>query len=202
MAARDAHVTARPGPSTTTVPTAAVILAAGGGSRFVGPTHKLLAPLGAGRVVDHALDAARQAGLDATYLVTGAIAIDPPPGVEVVPNGAWADGLATSLAAGIAAARAAGHLAVVVGLGDAPGATSEAWRRVAAMVDAPVAVATYEGVRGHPVRLAAEVWDMLPVTGDTGARELLSGRVVPVVEVPCPGSPADIDTMEDLTQWS
>jgi CTP:molybdopterin cytidylyltransferase MocA len=186
----------------TRASTAAIVLAAGGGSRFEGPTHKLLAPMGGARVVDHAVEAARQAGLDATYLVTGAVAIEPPAGTEVVVNEAWAEGLATSLTAGVAAARAAGHHAVVVGLGDAPGTTAEAWRRVAAAVDAPVAVATYQGVRGHPVRLAAEVWDLLPTAGDTGARELLAGRHVPVVEVPCPGSPADIDTMEDLTAWS
>ncbi len=178
--------------------TAALVLAAGGGSRFRGSTHKLLAPLGDRRVVDHVLDAAASAGLDAVAVVLGAVDVEPPSGVDVVRNDRWADGLATSLAAGIGWARAAGHDTVVVGLGDQPGVPAEAWRRVAAAT-APVAVATYGGTRGHPVRLAASEWGRLPSSGDAGARGLLRGAVA---EIPCPGSPADVDTVEDLALWS
>lgn len=180
---------------------AAVVLAAGAGSRFTGPTPKLLATLRGRRLVDHVLDAVTAAGLPAVYLVVGAVDIDPPPGVAVVRNVRWAEGLATSLRAGIAAAAADGHDAVVVGLADQPGVTAEAWRRVAA-ASAPVAVATYEGVRGHPVRLADEVWDDLPETGDQGARSVVRGGDARVVEVRCPGSADDVDTVEDLIAWS
>lgn len=183
--------------------TAAVVLAAGGGSRYRGDTHKLLAPLRGRRVVDHVLDEVRAAGFDAVFVVVGAADLGSPPGVALVRNERWAEGLATSLQAGIAAARAAGHDAVVVGLGDQPGVRREAWRLLAAATSAPVAVATYEpGGRGHPVRLAAEVWDRLPSSGDAGARSLLDGRDVAVAEVPCPGSPEDVDTVEDLAAWS
>lgn len=184
--------------------TAAVVLAAGGGSRYHGATHKLLAPFRGRTVAEHAIASAVAADLDATIVVLGAVDVAVPAGVTVVRNERWAEGMATSLRAAVDAAGAAGHDAVVVGLGDQPLVTPRAWRLVAAATAAPVAVATYgeAGSRGHPVRLASSVWERLPVTGDEGARALLRGGDVTVAEVRCPGSPADVDTVEDLTAWS
>ena len=181
--------------------TAAVVLAAGGGTRFRGSTHKLLADLDGRPVIAHVLDALALAGLDGGYVVVGAVEVPVPPAFTVVANPGWADGMATSLRAGIAAAAADGHDAVVIGLGDQPGVEAEAWRRVAAS-SSPVAIATYDGARGHPVRLASVTWGALPANGDVGARLLFAGREFEVAEVPCPGSPADVDTVEDLQSWS
>jgi molybdenum cofactor cytidylyltransferase len=182
------------------VSTAALVLAAGGGARFVGATHKLLAEIDGTTIVERAVNAAVDAGLDTTFVVTGAVELPPIEGVTVVHNPRWAEGQATSLQAGIAAA--AGYDAIVVGLGDQPGVVPEAWRLVAAATATPIAVATYDGQRANPVRLAAEVWPLLPVEGDEGARSLLRGRPALVSEVPCPGSGADVDTLEDLERWS
>lgn len=178
--------------------TAALLLAAGGGTRFGGDGHKLLAPFRGRPLVAWALEAASV--LDELIVVTGAVDLPLSTGVREVRNERWAEGQATSLAAGLDAA--AGHDAVVVGLGDQPLIPADAWRLVAAATSSPIAVATYGGARRNPVRLAAEVWPLVPREGDEGARSLLRGRPDLVTEVACPGDPADVDTQEDLTQWS
>lgn len=183
---------------------AAVVLAAGGSRRFDASASKLRAAFRGRPLVCWAVDAARDAHLAETIVVVGAADLRDllPDDVTVVVNDRWADGMAGSLALAIDAARAAGHAAVVVGLGDQPLVPSGAYAAVAATSDAPVAVATYDGQRRNPVRLAASVWPLLPAEGDEGARSLLRSRPDLVREVPCTGNPADIDTPEDLGRWS
>lgn len=182
--------------------TAAILLAAGRGSRFEGDTPKLLAPLRGRTVLEHALDAVRGSGLP-VYVVIGAIDVDHilPDDVTVVHNEAWADGQAVSVRAGITAADADGHDAVVVGLGDQPFVTDEAWRAVAS-ADAPIAVATYDGRRGNPVKLCRPTWDLLPPFGDEVGRAVMTDRPDLVRPVPCNGDASDIDTLEDLHRWT
>ena len=181
----------------------AVVLAAGAGSRFTGGGHKLLATIDGVPVLRRAVSAAVDAGLP-TLVVAGSVDVtDVLAGlvIDVIRNPRWAEGQATSLAAAVGVARARGHDAVVVGLGDQPFLVASAWQAVAAS-SSPIAVATYGGRRGQPVRLGAEVWDELPTTGDEGARRLLAGSAHAVTEVACAGDPADIDTQEDLRRWS
>ena len=188
----------------------AVVLAAGEGSRFDGEGHKLLAPFRGRPLVTWAVEAAVGAGLAATVVVEGAVALGEVVAevglgeqVTLVRNEQWAAGQAGSLQRGLAAARVLGAEAAVIGLGDQPLIGSEAWRRVAAAPEgAPIAVATYGGERRNPVRLAREIWDLLPTEGDEGARALIRGRADLVMEVPCPGEAADVDTVEDLRRWS
>ena len=179
----------------------AVVLAAGAGTRFRGEGHKLDARVGGQAVVERAIATALAAGIGPVVVVTaGQLATALHPSVVHVVNDDWADGQITSLRAGIEAASGLGASAVVVGLGDQPFVSVEAWRAVAA-TDAPIAVATYDGRRGHPVRLARETWPLLPEHGDQGARALIERRPDLVTAVPCDGSPIDIDTVEDLRQW-
>ena len=184
-----------------------VILAAGGGTRFGasgGPAHKLLTPLQDRPVVRHAIDHAVAAEIGPVVVVTGAVPIDVPAGVRCVHNPGWATGQAGSLHVGLGVAGALGASAAVVGLGDQPGVTAEAWRLVASAPPTwQVVVASYDGRRGpNPVRLPRPLWTEIPVTGDEGARSLLRRRADLVHEVPCPGSADDIDTLEDLQRWT
>ncbi len=150
-----------------------------------------------------AVQAAVDADIGPTLVVSGAADLSGllPEGVRLITNERWSDGQATSLQAALSAAREEGLGAVVVGLGDQPLITAEAWRALAAS-SAPIAVATYDGIRRNPVRLSAEVWDLLPSAGDEGARAVFRHRPDLVEEVPCVGEPVDIDTREDLCKWS
>ena len=182
----------------------AIILAAGAGSRFSGPTHKLLAPFRGRTVVERAVAAARDAAIGPVIVVSGAVDLPnvtkPGSNVTVVHNPHWADGQATSLQVGLAQAQTLGATSVVVGLGDQPLVVADAWRSVS-HVSSPIVVATYDGERGNPVKLDASVWPDLPTTGDFGARHLIRLRPELVSEVACAGSSADIDTQEDLDRW-
>ena len=150
----------------------AVVLAAGGGTRFAGPGHKLLAERDGRSVVEYAV-AAALAGSAACSWSPGAAqlpsAVMAMPGVRVVHNPRMGGGPGDEPGDG---ARTGGGDdaidAVVVGLGDQPDITPEAWRRVAAS-PAPIAIATYDGRRRNPVRLHRSIWQLLPTTGDEGA---------------------------------
>lgn len=178
---------------------AAVLLAAGAGSRFAGPEHKLRADLAGRSVLARSAATALAAGLDEVVVVVGADPFDDilGPDVTVVVNPHWADGQASSLQAAIDHARSNGHDAVVVGVADQPLVGVDAWRAVAA-TDAPIVVASFQGDRRPPVRLRMDVWDLLPRDGDDGARVLLRARPDLVTEVPVAGDAQDIDTNEEL----
>jgi molybdenum cofactor cytidylyltransferase len=180
-----------------------VLLAGGSGSRFDGPTHKLLSQFRGRRIVEWGVDAIRSSGLQ-PWIVWGALADDPPAlgdDVVVLTNPAWRDGMSTTLGVAVAEARRRRLATIVVGPADQPLIPGEAWRLVAE-ADSPIAVATYLGKRANPVKLDAVVWGDLPSSGDFGARHLIKMRPDLVLEVACPGNPADIDTREDLERWN
>lgn len=183
---------------------AALVLCAGSGSRFAGDVPKLLAPARGRPLVLWAVSTALEAGLDETIVVTGAVDLSAvlPDGLTLLSNESWSEGQATSLGVGVDWCARQGHEAAVVGLGDQPGLTVEAWRALAAPAPTPIAVATYRGRRGHPVRLAADVWPLLPTSGDQGARRLLEARPELITEIPSQGDPRDIDSREDLRRWA
>lgn len=187
-----------------------MLLAAGAGTRFAGDGHKLSAHLHStgekpgATIIERALLRVIAADIGPVVVVTGAVADVVPSGlvgeVTIRHNDRWAEGQITSVRAGLGAARELGATAVVVGLADQPFIDADAWRDVAA-ADGPIVVATYGGRRGNPVKLDSTIWDLLPHDGDEGARALMRVRPDLIREVPCTGSPADIDTEEDLRRW-
>jgi CTP:molybdopterin cytidylyltransferase MocA len=118
---------------------------------------------------------------------------------DVVECDDWAEGMAASLRAGVAALTSCD--AVVVTLGDQPRMSPAA---ITAVVDAAApgvdAVrALYDGEPGHPVLLGSALHDRVGLLrGDTGARDLLDGAEVRTVEVGHLGRPGDVDTPEEL----
>ncbi len=188
--------------------TLAVILAAGAGSRFAGEDHKLNSRIGGTTVGEWAIRAAHSAQIGPLIVITGAITPnvdDPDLCPTAIHNPRWAEGQSTSVQVAIEYARSIAAQAVVIGLADQPFITSACWRSVASSTS-PIAIAAYRDPdgsrrRGNPVRLAHSVWDSLPTSGDYGARELIRMRPDLVEAIPCEGSPADIDTMEDLERW-
>jgi len=186
---------------------AAVVLAAGRGSRLDAPVAKPLLEYRGRPLVAYAIDAAVRSELHPVVLVVGHQGDDVAGvaseyvGVTVVAALGWADGISQSLRAAIEAlASDAGVDAMCVGLADQPHVGAEAYRRVAAAAEAgaALAVATYDGRRGNPVAIARSLWPAArALTGDAGARQLMDGREV---EVDCTGTgdPADVDTLDDL----
>ena len=181
-----------------------VLLAAGAGSRFQGPTHKLLTPFRGKPLISHAVAALQESGLSSCIIITGAIDLsEASEGLECVHNPDWATGQHSSVMTAIGYARRMGFSSIVVGLGDQPFVSPEAWKLVAE-TDGPIVVATYNGVRGNPVKLDSSVWDLfesLTSEPDAGARTLMHLHPELVRQVACKGNSADIDTTEDLSQW-
>ncbi|TAN23604.1 MAG: nucleotidyltransferase family protein [Actinomycetota bacterium] len=183
---------------------AGLLLCGGEGSRFRGNVNKLVQPLDGSVVVAISLAAMLGAGFEFNIVVDGAIDLSSylTPAVLHVKNENWREGMATSLQCGIDVARKLDIESIVVGLGDQPGISSSSWKAVSESHERPIAVATYHGKRRNPVRLDSSIWDLLPRSGDEGARTLFRAFPELVEEVDCDGNPRDIDTLEDLIKWN
>jgi nicotine blue oxidoreductase len=162
---------------------AAVILAAGAGSRFGGAKQALLLP--------EVLRRVRESSVDDVVVVTGAHAVETDARLVHCPD--WEDGPGASLRCGLAALDPQVDAAVVV-LADGPDLSPaavdrviQAWREGAGEVVA----ASYEGDRGHPVVLDRAVWERVPAEG---------ARALEPALVACDdlGPPGDVDSADEI----
>ena len=115
-------------------------------------------------------------------------------GVVTVVNPEAAEGMASSVRAGVRAAE--GAAGVVVLACDQPAVTAEHLRELARGGDEVVA-SSYAGRKGVPAYFPARVFpELLELRGDAGAR----GQLQTARAVELPGGELDIDTVEDLEQ--
>lgn len=183
----------------------ALVLAGGAGRRFGG--GKLLADLAGAPVIRRVAEAVAGAGFAEMIVVTGADDAAVRGALEglasrIVHAPDWAEGMAATLRAGIAALDS-GARGVCVFLGDMPlvpvgvcPALAEAAER-----SGSAARPRFEGKPGHPVAFTPATFaDLMALEGDKGAAALLAGRPgdVGYIDTAETGVLLDIDTMEDL----
>ncbi|MEW2549980.1 nucleotidyltransferase family protein [Streptomyces sp. NPDC047002] len=190
-------------------PVAGLLLAAGGGRRL-GGRPKALLPHRGRPLVEHAVRALREGGCGPVHVVLGAAAGQVREradlaGCAVVENPDWAQGMGSSLRAGLASLDGPG--AALVLLVDQPGIGARAVARVLAEYGgsrSALAAAAYGGRRGHPVLLGADRWAEVArdAVGDRGARAYLRAHEEEIALVECGdvAEPYDIDTPEDLSR--
>ena len=187
---------------------AAVILAAGRSTRMGGP-NKLLAELNGKKLVRIVAEQALASKASPVIVVTGHQSVEVAAalkGLDVtfVNNPQFADGLATSVKAGVAAVPASADGAIVC-LGDMPLIDANLIDRLieafspdrGSLIVVPVA----GGRRGNPVLWSRRFFsELMILDGDIGARHVIAHHAEAVAEVEVVGKSAflDIDTPEML----
>jgi molybdenum cofactor cytidylyltransferase len=180
-----------------------ILLAAGHSRRYGG--DKLLALLDSG--VPVAVETARklkQGGVDATLAVLRPAQMElaqrlQAEGVNPVFAPQAEAGMGHSLAAGIAASRDADGW--VVALADMPAIQTGTIAAIATALrqGLPLVAPVWQGRRGHPVGFSAIFRDeLLQLSGDQGARELLRHHAPKLLDSNDPGILFDLDMPEDL----
>jgi molybdenum cofactor cytidylyltransferase len=185
---------------------AAIVLGAGRSSRMGGP-NKLLAEINGKPLIRMVVEQALASRARPVLVVTGhqrervEAALSGLP-VQFVHNPHFADGLGTSLKAGIAALKP-NIDGTIVCLGDMPQVDAALIDRLIGAIDpdkgALIAVPVIEGKRGNPVVWSRRFFaDLMTVEGDIGARYLIGRYAEAVAEVPVYGTAAltDVDTPE------
>lgn len=187
---------------------AAVVLAAGASTRLGRPKQLLLhegIPL-----VRRAALSARDSGVDETVVVVGANAeqvveaVGELPRVHFVLNPEWRSGIASSIAAGLAAVTLGRPDGVRRGallmLADQPRVDAAALRRMLDAFDGPdrIVAASYAGTLGTPAIFGRhQFWVLLGLEGDRGAGGWLRANAASVRAVPLPEAAFDVDTAAD-----
>lgn len=180
-----------------------IVLAAGRGSRFDGPGHKLAQALARNSVLGTTLETVRASCLPMLVVTTEALEAEVSRHAStrdtvVLPPVVAQQGMARSIAAGVTARpQASGWLILP---GDMPLIQPDTLHRVAeALPGHACVVPFYQGRRGHPVGFSAELYsELIGLTGDEGARRLLMRYPACELHVDDAGILMDIDTQADL----
>ncbi|MBE7637422.1 NTP transferase domain-containing protein [Sneathiella sp. P13V-1] len=187
---------------------AALILAAGQ-SRRMGPENKLLALIDDKPILRHVAENLANTGVEQISMVTGheadqikSLVWDMP--IQMIENPDYAEGLSTSLKAGMKALQDK-YEGIIVCLGDMPFVTPDQFQQ---MIDAfdpvegrAIIVPTFKGKRGNPVLLSSQFADEVEkISGDMGAKAIISenDHLVHGVEFDSDAIFTDIDTPQML----
>ena len=184
-----------------------IVLAAGLGSRFEGPLHKLAQPLGAATVLGQTILHAIESRLPVVVVTTERLAAEAARWVAsrdvvVVPEvgrpAAALLGMGYSIAAGVSARPHAGGWLVLPG--DMPLVRPATLVAVAdGLAHHAVVYAQHLGRRGHPVGFSAELFsELVQLRGDDGARRVAARYPSIGLELADPGVLFDVDTQADL----
>jgi molybdenum cofactor cytidylyltransferase len=180
-----------------------IVPAAGRGSRFGGPLHKLAQPFDGSTVLCATVRHAVQTQLPVVVVTTAALAPQlarhlATRDVVVLSDAEAARGMGFSIATGVAERSGAPGWLVLPG--DMPLVQPATLLAVAtALEQYPVVYAQYRGRRGHPVGFAAELYsELVLLTGDDGARRVVARYPAFGQEVPDAGALMDLDTPADL----
>ena len=180
-----------------------VVLAAGQGSRFGGPQHKLMQAFDGGTVLGATVRRAIESQLPVIVVTTAALA--PTVGrliaardIVVLSAAEAARGMGYSIAAGVS--KRSGAPGWLVLPADMPLVKPGSLLAVASALEHhPVVYAQHRGRRGHPVGFAAELYsELILLDGDEGARRLVARYPAHGEELDDPGVLLDVDTPADL----
>jgi len=184
----------------------AIVLAAGASTRM--GRAKALVLLAGRPLLAHVLSAVHRSRVRDIVVVLGhdaerirrEVAFD---GARTVVNPRFAEGMSTSIRAGVRAA-VQGSRAFLVVLGDQPlvdPATLDALIDRWSATGAKILIPTYRGARGNPVLLDRSLSSEIEkITGDQGCRAIFPGHAgeISEVEVDDPGVLIDVDTEDQV----
>lgn len=185
----------------------AIVLAAGGGSRFGG--RKMLASWRGEPLILASTRIALAAPVERVTVVTGAYAEDVERALDslrssrlvTVRNEKWSGGLNSSLAAGISSLPDDADCALIF-LGDMPLVPEDvAGELLRAMeTGASAALVEIDKEPGHPVAIGRNMFSLFrELRGESGARRLLEAQEdTRRLKLDCPGCLFDVDTLRDL----
>ncbi|HWA10985.1 MAG TPA: nucleotidyltransferase family protein [Opitutaceae bacterium] len=188
----------------------AIILAAGASTRMGAP--KQLLEIEGRPLVVRAVEAALGSAAWPVVVVLGANAAQIRPRLTRLPvliadNPTWAEGMASSIRAGIAMLRQFSRAldGAVIALCDQAAFSPQTIAQLTAAQRASgrsIIAARYAGKNGAPALFLREHFAALAaLTGDEGARILLNGPAGQVATVDLPELAFDLDTPEDYERW-
>ena len=187
---------------------ASLVLAAGRSSRM-GPRNKLLEPVSGEPMVRRVAAVAIAGGAQPVIVVTGHEAASVGAalhglGVTVILNLEYADGLSTSLRAGVSALPADIDGALIL-LGDMPEVEASVLSLLMSSFTgmSAICVPVRHGRRGNPVLWGRRYFpEMMELTGDSGAKLLMARHEAQLIEVEVMTDSIfeDVDAPEDLAR--